>query len=192
LQHLNADDLIYFLHLVWRLPLKAKKKKFQWKINSDKIKFPFNWQSYLFLTGKKHLLPTIYNLLNWINIYLSLIWGNRRGRDRMVDELILPMWRSTGNTMVTRKRTNWQTRESDGDDSFNLYCGEFLLFYCNDGKRIDRDIFITSYQGLARLVSWCLTPLSTIYRSVLLVEKTRVLGRKPLTCRRKSLTNFIT
>ena len=24
-----------------------------------------NWQSYLFLAGKAHLLPNIYNFLNW-------------------------------------------------------------------------------------------------------------------------------
>ena len=42
---------------------------------------------------------------------------------------------------------------------------------------------------------WCLTPLSTIVllysRSVLLVEETGVLGKKPPICH-KSLTNFIT
>jgi hypothetical protein len=43
-----------------------------------------------------------------------------------------------------------------------------------------------------KMVYGVLTPLSTIYRSVLLVEKTGILGgEKPLICR-KSLTNFIT
>ena len=63
----------------------------------------------------------------------------------------------------------------------------FINRICQYTHYLKKIRFIT-LTGMLRL--WCLTPLSTIFQSVLLVELTWVPGVKPSTCR-ESLTNFI-